>query len=249
MEVLSVRKALDILFWLEKNGAAGVTEISQGLGINKSTVYRILYTFRQDGLVVQNPDTEKYALGLRLYSLGLAARAGFHIVDYAKPLLRKLSDDIGEYIHLSIMSQKQSEFPESTLVAQIVTRTPLALAPSLSSETVCHATAMGKCLLAFGDPKLLDAYPGRTLPAFTDRTITTWEALANRLQQIRQDGYCIEEGEVEQGLACVAFPIFGRSGKAIAAFSASGSESRILAKKDKLIAAMKSVSEALSYKF
>ena len=60
----------------------------------------------------------------------------------------------------------------------------------------------------------------------TEYTITDWDDLLEELNKIRSQGYAVEREEVENGMTCIAAPIFFQ-GKIVAAISVSGSISRI----------------------
>ena len=61
----------------------------------------------------------------------------------------------------------------------------------------------------------------------TDSTITTEEEMKAELQQIRQQGYSLDNEEYEYGLLCVAAPIRNPEGKMIGGISVSGPVSRM----------------------
>ena len=85
--------------------------------------------------------------------------------------------------------------------------------------------------LAYSKRGYLDKYIGNELPKFTEKTITSWEKLLEELQKIRQEGYAVDDEELELGLTCVAAPILGKDGEAIAALSISGPTARVKSEK------------------
>jgi IclR family acetate operon transcriptional repressor len=68
----------------------------------------------------------------------------------------------------------------------------------------------------------------RGLARFTDRTIDSPAALRTELEQVRQQGYALDDEEHAVGLRCVAAPIFDENGQALAAISLSGPKARIV---------------------
>ena len=100
-----------------------------------------------------------------------------------------------------------------------------------------HASASGKALLAFAPlderRKLMD---GMVLHAFTERTITTHEALEAEIARIRQAGLSRSREELVLGLAGWAAPIYGEEGTLIAALSIIMPESAAAAKDESEIA-------------
>src|SRR5437763_15582925 len=87
-KVQSLDRALEILKLLGTEPEMRVTDLARRLEVHKSTVFRLLSTLEEHGLVEQNPSTEKYRLGyglVRLAGAGLAevdlARASRSVVD------------------------------------------------------------------------------------------------------------------------------------------------------------------------
>ena len=68
--VQSVDRALTILEMLARSGEAGVTELARGLGVHKSTAFRLVATLENHGLVEQTEDRGKYRLGRRPAAAG-----------------------------------------------------------------------------------------------------------------------------------------------------------------------------------
>src|SRR6202022_923156 len=61
--VQSLDRALEILKLLGTEPEMRVTDLARRLEVHKSTVFRLLSTLQEHGLVEQNPSTEKYRLG------------------------------------------------------------------------------------------------------------------------------------------------------------------------------------------
>jgi IclR family transcriptional regulator, acetate operon repressor len=89
-------------------------------------------------------------------------------------------------------------------------------------RTKPHAVANGKVLMAWGTIPM----PVR-LERYTPHTITSPAALRAELETVRQNGYATAVGELEEGLAAVAAPVFGAGRVCIAALSVSGPVSRM----------------------
>jgi DNA-binding IclR family transcriptional regulator len=88
--------------------------------------------------------------------------------------------------------------------------------------TPLHCTALGKSMLAFSDVPI----PAE-LPRKTARTYTDPQQLRLHLEQIRHQGYAVDDEELETGVRCLAVPVYDYSGKAIAAMGISGPAVRV----------------------
>ena len=91
-------------------------------------------------------------------------------------------------------------------------------------RTPPHAAANGKVLLAYG---ALELPVTGELQRFTARTVVSRRRLAAELAEVRRLGYATAIGELEEGLAAVAAPIFDSAGRCVAALSVSGPDSRL----------------------
>jgi len=225
--IQSIARALDILLLLhQEEKEMGVTQISSALGMYKSTVCRTLATLENKGFVQQNPETGKYWMGLKLYSLGMQMRRKMPLQNIAAPLARTLSEKCNEVVHIAVLDPQAEQYPQQIIIDKFESQQVLSFTPGVGSVSACHGSAVGKCLLAFSDPQQLAEFEGMPLPAFTDKTITDWTVLLGELTAIRAKGFAVDDEELELGLTCIAAPIMGRD-HIVAALSLSGPTSRL----------------------
>ena len=85
-------------------------------------------------------------------------------------------------------------------------------ASSVGRKAPMHCTGVGKAQLAYLPESYIDTYLTFPLKKMTDATITTREQLEESLREVRREGVAIERGEIEDGLTCVAAPIFQKDG-------------------------------------
>ncbi len=114
-----------------------------------------------------------------------------------------------------------------------------------------HSCGTGKVLLAYQPPRAADFIIERMgLLRYTSSTITDASRLRAELRRIRRDGYAVDYGEQEEGVRCLAAPVFGPDGEIFAALSLSGPASRLEEKRmDALIPHLKRIAAALSETF
>ncbi|WP_324239827.1 IclR family transcriptional regulator [Pseudonocardia sp.] len=216
-QVGSVQRAIDVLDALAEAGTElGTNEIARRTGINVSTISRLLSTLTSAGLVQHVPSTGRYRLGIRIMQLANAARDSLDVRQLARPFLEELSALTGETTTLSLPA-----------VHDLVTIDFVPSAHSVRSvaqigrNSVAHATAVGKVLLAWGGQ-----LPEGELPAYTERTITDREALAREIEQVRRRGWAQAIGEREDELNAVGVPVLDRTGTLVAALGVQGPASR-----------------------
>jgi len=106
----SVEKALLILEAFNINNyELSVTEISQKLSLPKVSIYRFLRVFLKRGFIIQDPQTKKYRLGIKIFELGSLVLRNMELRKAAFPLIEELSKHSGETVHLGV--KDGNEFP------------------------------------------------------------------------------------------------------------------------------------------
>lgn len=220
--IASVSKAIKVIEFIASSKESGVTEISNGLGYGVSATYHLLNTLKEENVIVQDKNTKKFKLGLKLWQLGILAYDQNHISDVIKPYLKKLRDLTGETANLTIMDNYKVVYvaqEESDRLVRMFTKTG-ATAP-------LHCTGGGKTILAYKPEEVRNEIMNRIeLEGFTDNTIVDKEAFIAEMDKIRKDGYGYDNEEREVGVSCIAAPIFDLSNDVIASISISGPTAR-----------------------
>jgi DNA-binding IclR family transcriptional regulator len=195
-----------------------LAELCPALKLHKSTVHRLMMVLEQHRLVVKNPETGRYRLGLRLYELGSRAIDGLDLRGRARPYLDRLQRQFGETVFFCILDDGQVFYVEKVESQQSV-RT----ACTVGSRAPAYCTAVGKAMLAELPEHAVNEVIRRWgLKAVTPNTITTVAALKAELRAVRSRGYAIDNEEKEEGLRCVSAAVRSHSGKLAAAMSVSG---------------------------
>ena len=221
----AVDRALDILLYINtQKSPVGISQISQAMGIYKSTVFRTLITLENKHFVRQDQETGKYSLGISLYSMGRAIT----MYDVFTPFAEALAEEFHESVNVSVLDTTTKGPYKSTIVVKAEQKANvLSVNPKLGSSCFCYSSSVGKCLLAFApdiNPALMAQYE---FQPYTRNTITSLEKLQNALEDIRRVGYAVDDEEQEIGLTCVGVPIFNNDCVAIASISITGPTQRM----------------------
>jgi DNA-binding IclR family transcriptional regulator len=221
--VQSVARAAELLKALGAHGGpASVFDLAERCGLNRSTVWRILATLEDAGLVERDPATGRYEIGYALVALGAAAGHD-PLIRRAHPALRALAEACLETASLAVPRGMQLVYVDQVQAPHVMA------ADWLGRATPLHATSTGKALLAWlSVDDIGAALPGR-LERFTDTTITTRPVLRTELAQVRARGYAISRGELEPALWGVSAPVLDGD-RPVAVVSVWGVESRIRAR-------------------
>jgi DNA-binding IclR family transcriptional regulator len=142
--------------------------------------------------------------------------------DTTLAVMRQLSRRTGETVVLTRLF-------EQTAVCIDSVEGPQALRIRVERGQVqpLHATAAARVLLANLPEETWDHYLGEPLEPFTEQTITDPQALRAQLRQIRRQGYCVSDGELESGLRAVAVPVFDKHNDRLFALSVIGPAFRL----------------------
>lgn len=247
--VQSVDKAALILKLLARRGREmKLTEISEELGITKSTLHGIISTLKYHGLIDQDKKTQEYRLGLYLSELGDIAVNTLDIRKITIPIIEKISDQLQETVHVGTLDNLEVVYvdkKESNQSMRIFTK--------IGERIPAYCTGVGKAMLAYMDyDMLLDKLPAR-LDKLTTNTITDKNELIKELTSVRLNGYAFDNEENSIGLTCVAAPIFDHFKKAKYGISVSGPKARMTDEKIKqcielIKAAAKEISGNIGYR-
>jgi DNA-binding IclR family transcriptional regulator len=117
---------------------------------------------------------------------------------------------------------------EVVYVEKIDSYQTLRMYSQIGRRSPMYCTGLGKALLAYLAPHELKVFLKRKeLHRHTEHTLTTSKALLAELEQIREQGYALDNEEHEEGIRCVAAPVFGFRGQAVAAISVAGPTLRL----------------------
>jgi IclR family acetate operon transcriptional repressor len=213
----SADRVLALLRSFDDNQAElGVADFARTLAVHKSTASRLASALERAGFLARSG--KRYRLGVEIIRLGTLALRSFDLVATMQPAMEKLSQRTGETVNLAV-----ADGADVLNVAEVPSTYILSASGGwIGRRTRPHAVANGKVLLAYGVLPM-----PRSLERYTPATITSLDALAAELAEVRRAGFAKAVAELEEGLVAVAAPVFGPDGSAIAALSITGPEYRM----------------------
>jgi len=223
-EIQSLARGLKVIGMLaESDRSIGVTDLAAELGVDKSAAFRLLNTLVNYGFAVQDPETRRYGPGLRIVEISRAVLDRLELRTVAKLYLKQLQKLTGESAHLAVLRGDQAVY-----IDQENSSAALNVNTEIGRTAPLHCTALGKALIAYLEPEELD----RTLgPApwkkFTPRTMVTRQELDTHLASIREQGFALDDEELNSSVRCLAVPVRDFRGKVVAAVGISGPSSRV----------------------
>jgi DNA-binding IclR family transcriptional regulator len=223
-------RGLAILEFLAERGECSVGEISDSLGLSRSTAYRLVDALRERGFVSSVSGSTEIRLGMKAVEIGMAAVSRVDIFKLAPPVMRQLADTGFGTVFLAV--------PDGDSVVYIAKEEgpqALNLSARLGSRRPLYSTALGKAYMSALDVDEQDSLVRRLeLSKLTANTITDPGRLKAELDLTRRRGYAVDNVENEEGVACVAAPVLDFRGFPIASISIAGQADQILPQKQKL---------------
>jgi len=193
-----------------------LTEVAQRTGLTRAGARRILLTLEHLGYVTSRG--RQFGLTPKILDLGFAYLSSLPLWNLAEPVMEALVEEIKESCSAAVL-----DGADIVYVLRVPTHKIMSINLGIGSRLPADCTSMGRVLLAELDAEALDALLARhPLVAHTARTITDPVRLRAELAQVRRQGWCLVDQELEEGLVSLSAPIRGRAGRAIAAMNVSG---------------------------
>jgi IclR family acetate operon transcriptional repressor len=201
----------------EQGEAMKITEISRRLGLDKSTVYRVVSTLREQGFVDQEPETRRYVLGVKVIEVAGLKLRSIRLLPTAKPITKDLMRRTQEAVHLAILVEGEAMYLDCEQSSGVFN-----INHQVGGRAPVHSSAVGKALLAElpkDEVKRTTAIKG--LARFTDRTIINLQELHRDLAKTRERGWALDDQETTIGVRCVAAGIHDHLGTVVASVGLS----------------------------
>jgi DNA-binding IclR family transcriptional regulator len=201
--IRAVDRALDVLLCFSRQTPTlTMTQVSERVGINKSTVHRLLATLETKRFVDRDPVTGIYRPGLRLLQMAFLTLEHNDLRRLASPFLHELCKQHRENVNLAVLDGMEVIYLDAVESPQRV-----KLAAATGERLPAFCTASGKAILAYLSDDIVKKILEHGMPKRTATTIVTQEAFYEDARQIRTQGFSISRQEYEEGINAVAAPI------------------------------------------
>jgi DNA-binding IclR family transcriptional regulator len=196
----------------------GITGLAQQLGMPKARVHRHLTALKNHGYVTQNPASNRYSIGWRLYLLGQNLVKRFQVVALSRQMREELRDRVGQAVVITTFTESE------VIVLDVILGTnPLEILLRPGTHFHLNAAAQGKVALAFGPPEMLKRTLAAPLAQDTPHTITDPVRLLAELEKVRAQGWADAPEELFLGVNAIAAPLFLADGTLFGALAVVGS--------------------------
>jgi IclR family pca regulon transcriptional regulator len=201
-----------------------LSEVAEKSGLSRSGARRILLTLQALGYV-QN-DGKRFILTARILDLGFAYLSSMPIWDLAEPSMEALVEKVKESCSAAVL-----DGTDIIYVLRVPTHKIMSINLGVGSRLPAFCTSLGRVLLAdLSESEMLECLRQSDRRARTKHTLTTLKGLSACIAQVRKQGWCLVNQELEEGLITMAAPVINRAGKTVAALNISGQANRTSAR-------------------
>lgn len=198
-----------------------IAEVAKISGLPRAAARRCLHTLERLGYV--GSDGRRFSLRPKILALGYAFMSSTPLAATLQPVLERVSERVHESCSAAALDDD-----EIVYIARAATRRIMSVTLNVGSRLPAYCTSMGRVLLAHLPAPELEAFLGRArLKPFTERTVSSRDALRRVLEQVRERGYALVDQELEIGLRSIAVPVRGVSGAVVAAMNVSTQAARV----------------------
>ncbi len=211
--ILGLKKGLAVIECFDdEHERLSSADVAVKTGLSRAAARRCLLTLHKLGYA--HYDGKLFALSPRVLRLGYAYLLSATLPQLLQPFLEHLSEQVRESCSAAIL-----EGEEIVYVARAAVRRLMSSGLCVGTRLPAYCTSMGRVLLAgLSQEEAIAVLEGmeerRRLTPFTRTRI---EELASVLDQVRRDGYCIADQELEVGVVAISVPILNMAGRTVAA--------------------------------
>ncbi|MFJ6728473.1 IclR family transcriptional regulator [Streptomyces sp. NPDC091281] len=184
-------------------------------GLPRSTTHRTAETMIRLGWL--DKPGERYRIGNRLFELSGLAPVRHELREAVLPFLQDLYGATRTTVQLGVLDGTRV-----LIVEKITGHRPMPMLSQVGGFIPAYCSGLGRAILAYSAPEVIDAVVAAGLEPRTSRTVTTPTGLRRELAAIPHRGWAADREEGNIGVSCVAAPIFGPEGQVVAALSVTG---------------------------
>ncbi len=222
--ILGLKKGLAVIECFDdEHERLTSADVAVKIGLSRAAARRCLLTLHKLGYV--NYDGKLFTLAPRILRLGYAYVLSASLPQLFQPFLEHLSEQIHESCSAAIL-----EGDEIVYLARAAAKRIMSTGLCIGTRLPSYCTSMGRVLLASLEPDegaaRLSAMERRRLTPFTR---TGLDDLLGILDEVRGNGYCVLDQELEVGLISISVPVFNSAGAVAAAVNVASSSARVTA--------------------
>lgn len=202
-----------------RDSRLSLAELSRRTGLPKGTLHRMTGQLIEVGALERVDD--RYQLGLRLFEIARMVPLQLRLREVTLPFMEDLYEATHETVHLGVLRDTDVVYLE-----RIAGHRQVYCPTRVGGRMPAHCTSLGKALLAFSKPDVLERVIEGGLAALSPHTVTAPKVLRRQIEQVRLDGVAFDQEEAVRGVVCVGAPVLYHH-EVVAALSVTGPRARV----------------------
>lgn len=192
--------------------------LCEKLQIDKSTMSRLLKTLKDEDFISYLENSNEIIANEISYKTNQSTKIEL-LIKKTKTLLEEISLETDECAYLGIFDDYKVSYINQIDLSnrELKTRNNIGIQANL------HTSALGKSILAFGNYDLEKI----KFNQFTNNTITNIKKLESDIEEVKKRGFSVDNKEYQDGMCCVAVPLFNQENILIGAVGISGNSIRL----------------------
>jgi IclR family KDG regulon transcriptional repressor len=180
----------------------GVSEISKALNYNKSTVFNMVHTLNDLGILEKSGEN-KFRFGMQLYTLGKAAGRSSELISTVHPYLEKINQETKLSAFMGIRTGLRA-----VIIDKADTAFDIKIYSEIGMKIPLLAGAGGKVLLAqLPDAEVDDILSKNELQKFTPNSCVKKKKYKEMVIKARAEGIAVDLEEYIEGIRGFAVPL------------------------------------------
>jgi len=218
-------RAVAILNYLGDAGEQGAkaAELAEAVDLTQPTAHRIIAALERHGLIEREAATRRYRLGLSLFVLGAQAADGTGFRRICHPALLRLASKTGDTVFLMARSgfntvcvdRQEGSYMIDSLTGQVGGQIPLGVGPA------------SQAILAFLPQEEAEVILETNAPQYEKFNGLSAEEIANRLSEIRSQGFAFDHGRLVEGISAIAAPILPQGRDVVGSIAVNMTSARL----------------------
>ena len=198
-----------------------LSQVAARTGLTRATARRFLLTLESLGYI--GSDGRQFFLRARILDLGFAYLSSVPVLDTVEAHMEAMVQEVQESSSASVL-----DGTDIIYTVRVPTKRIMSVQIEVGTRLPAYATSMGRVLLAaLGAESLDDYFRQARVEPLTPMTITDEQRLRSALAQVREQGWCLVDQELEVGVRSVAVPLHDSAGRVFAAMNISTNATRV----------------------
>jgi DNA-binding IclR family transcriptional regulator len=219
-----------------------LVEIASITDMPMPSAHRLLSNLLDAGFVIGQRGRSRYKIGPRIMRIFQNALSNEVLRSVAEPILLPIADRFGEVAYLVRFVNGEVQ-PAVTVPPGQGGRT--LVYPG--SDFPVNASASAKAIVAFQAPEIVDQFLNEPRERFRPNTVTDRAKLAAILQQVKENGFAINDDEYDPGVYSICCPVSVESAGVLYGIGIVAFKERLLMnfEADEIVGDLKRASELL----